>query len=110
MDSELVRSLKQKTEENRERNELAVKIKTAQNDDGANFGPFSRNMVVLNIDGETFTLLAKLQAGAGIHKEQAVRQATHSRSLGRVGRPIKIRHQFQELFWIQRGRFVISLL
>ena len=54
--------MKQKTEENRERNELAVKIKTAQNDDGANFGPFSRNMVVLNIDGEMFTLLAKPQA------------------------------------------------
>lgn len=61
-ESELMTRLKRKTEDNREKNEQAVKIKTFENDQAANFGPFDRQVVILNTDGKTFTLLQNPQA------------------------------------------------
>lgn len=60
--NELVERLKKQTEENREKNERIVKAKTFTNDQSASFGPFDRQIVILNTDGESFTLLQKPQA------------------------------------------------
>lgn len=61
-DSEILRRLRQKTEENREKNEQAVMIKTFENNQAANFGPFDRQVLIMNTDGRTFTLLQNPQA------------------------------------------------
>uniref|UniRef100_A0A7S2A8J2 Photosystem II reaction center Psb28 protein n=1 Tax=Trieres chinensis TaxID=1514140 RepID=A0A7S2A8J2_TRICV len=60
--SELIRKLRQQTEENREKNAQIVRTKTLLNDQSANFGPFDRQVVILNTDGQTFTLLQSAQA------------------------------------------------
>uniref|UniRef100_A0A7S2N2D9 Uncharacterized protein n=1 Tax=Helicotheca tamesis TaxID=374047 RepID=A0A7S2N2D9_9STRA len=60
--SELIRKLRQQTEANKERNELIVRQKTLENDQGASFGPFDRQVVILNEDGRTYTLLQNPQA------------------------------------------------
>jgi len=61
-ESELITRLKQQTSDNRERNEQIVKMKSLENDQSANFGPFDRQVVILNEDGKTFTLLENPQA------------------------------------------------
>lgn len=58
----LIQKLLQQTEENKERNDRIVKQKTLLNDQGASFGPFSGQVVILNADGEGFTLLQNSQA------------------------------------------------
>jgi hypothetical protein len=61
-DLELVKRLRQKTEENREKNERAVMIKTFENNQSASFGPFDRQVLIMNTDEKTFTLLQNPQA------------------------------------------------
>jgi hypothetical protein len=61
-DIELVKRLRQKTEENREKNERAVMIKTFENNQSASFGPFDRQVLIMNTDEKTFTLLQNPQA------------------------------------------------
>lgn len=60
--SDLLEKLLQQTLENKEKNEKIIRKKTMENDEGANFGPFSRSVVILNKDGETYTLLESPQA------------------------------------------------
>ncbi|KAL7580118.1 hypothetical protein ACA910_012878 [Epithemia clementina (nom. ined.)] len=60
--NDLIARLKQQTEDNREKNKMAVDIKTFENDQSATFGPFDRQIVVMNTDGKTFTLLQNPQA------------------------------------------------
>mmetsp|Transcript_16119 Transcript_16119/g.23017 ORF Transcript_16119/g.23017 Transcript_16119/m.23017 type:complete len:257 (+) Transcript_16119:71-841(+) len=60
--SDLLEKLLQQTLENKEKNERLVRQKTIANDEGASFGPFSRSVVILNTDGETYTLLESPQA------------------------------------------------
>lgn len=60
--SDLVAKLLQQTEDNRDRNDRLVKAKTLLNNQSASFGPFDRQVVILNEDGETFTLLENPQA------------------------------------------------
>ncbi|KAL7503376.1 hypothetical protein ACHAXN_001177 [Cyclotella atomus] len=60
--NELIMKLRRQSEENRERNENEVRIKTLMNDQAASFGPFDRQVVILNTDGKTFTLLENPQA------------------------------------------------
>jgi len=60
--SVLLEKLRQQTLENREKNERTVRQKTIANDQGASFGPFDRMIVVLNADGEGYTLLENPQA------------------------------------------------
>jgi hypothetical protein len=60
--SDLMEKLLQQTLENKEKNERLVRKKTMANDEAANFGPFSRSVVILNKDGETYTLLESPQA------------------------------------------------
>jgi len=62
MESELVTRLKQQTSDNKERNDQIVKMKSLENDQSANFGPFDRQVVILNADGNSFTLLQNPQA------------------------------------------------
>jgi len=61
-DIELVKKLRQKTVENKEKNEQAVMIKTFENNQSANFGPFDRQVLIMNTDSKTFTLLQNPQA------------------------------------------------
>jgi hypothetical protein len=58
----LITRLRQQSEDNREQNELLVRQKTFLNDQGASFGPFDKQVVILNTDGKTFTLLQNPQA------------------------------------------------
>ncbi|CAB9502946.1 vac14 homolog (Saccharomyces cerevisiae) [Seminavis robusta] len=58
----LIEKLRRQTEENKEKNELIVKQKTLLNDQSASFGPFDRQVVILNEDGKGFTLLENPQA------------------------------------------------
>ncbi|KAL3786225.1 hypothetical protein HJC23_002476 [Cyclotella cryptica] len=60
--NELIQRLRRQSEENREKNENSVRVKTMLNDQGASFGPFDRQVVILNTDGRTFTLLENPQA------------------------------------------------
>lgn len=46
----------------KERNDDMVRAKTLMNDSGASFGPFGGQVVILNTDGKTFTLLNNPQA------------------------------------------------
>lgn len=61
-ESELITRLKQQTSDNKERNAQIVRMKSLENDQSANFGPFDRQVVILNEDGKTFTLLENPQA------------------------------------------------
>jgi hypothetical protein len=58
----LIERLRQQSEDNREKNDLLVRQKTLLNDQSASFGPFDRQVVILNTDGKTFTLLENPQA------------------------------------------------
>jgi hypothetical protein len=58
----LIQKLRQQSDDNREKNDLAVLQKTLINDQSASFGPFDRQVVILNTDGRTFTLLENPQA------------------------------------------------
>lgn len=58
----LIRKLRQQSSDNKEKNDNDVLVKTLINDQGANFGPFSQQVVILNTDGRTFTLLQNPQA------------------------------------------------
>mmetsp|Transcript_31090 Transcript_31090/g.66608 ORF Transcript_31090/g.66608 Transcript_31090/m.66608 type:complete len:319 (+) Transcript_31090:58-1014(+) len=58
----LIQKLRMQSEENREKNEMTVRQKTLLNDQSASFGPFDRQVVILNTDGKTFTLLQNPQA------------------------------------------------
>ena len=60
--NELIEKLRKQSLDNKEKNELAVLQKTLINDQSASFGPFDRQVVILNTDGKTFTLLQNLQA------------------------------------------------
>lgn len=58
----LVAKLKERSEENRAKNDSIVRQKTLQNNLGANFGPFSSKVPILNADGVDYTLLDAPQA------------------------------------------------
>jgi len=58
----LIQKLRQQSSENKEKNDLVVLQKTLINDQSASFGPFDRQVVILNTDGRTFTLLENPQA------------------------------------------------
>ena len=60
--SVLLEKLRQQTLQNKEKNERLVRQKTIANDQGASFGPFDRMTVILNVDGDGYTLLANPQA------------------------------------------------
>ncbi|KAL3758541.1 hypothetical protein ACHAWU_008295 [Discostella pseudostelligera] len=60
--NELIQKLRRQSLDNKEKNDLAVLQKTLMNDRGASFGPFDRQVVILNTDGVTFTLLQNPQA------------------------------------------------
>ena len=61
-ESDLITKLRQQSEDNKEKNARIVRQKTLMNDVSASFGPFDRQVVILNTDGETFTLLSNPQA------------------------------------------------
>lgn len=61
-DSPLISKLKQQSIDNKERNDRIVKMKSLENDQSASFGPFDRQVVIMNADGESFTLLQNPQA------------------------------------------------
>lgn len=58
----LIQKLRQRSIDNKERNDDIVRAKTLLNDSGASFGPFDRQVVILNTDGKTFTVLQNPQA------------------------------------------------
>lgn len=58
----LIQKLRQQTDDNKETNELFVRQKTLINDQAASFGPFDKQVVILNTDGRTFSLLENPQA------------------------------------------------
>lgn len=58
----LIEKLRQQSVENKEKNDLLVARKTFENDQSATFGPFDRQVVILNMDGRSFTLLQSPQA------------------------------------------------
>jgi len=58
----LIDKLRKQSEDNKEKNDMIVRQKTLLNDQGASFGPFDRQVVILNTDGKTFTLLQNPQA------------------------------------------------
>ena len=58
----LIQKLRKQSVDNKEKNDLLVFQKTLLNDQGASFGPFDRQVVILNTDGRTFTLLQNPQA------------------------------------------------
>lgn len=60
--NELIEKLRQASLDNKEKNDRIVRAKTLQNDLGASFGPLDNQVVILNTDGESFTLLKAPQA------------------------------------------------
>eukprot|EP00543_Licmophora_paradoxa_P015791 CAMPEP_0202476404 /NCGR_PEP_ID=MMETSP1360-20130828/93407_1 /ASSEMBLY_ACC=CAM_ASM_000848 /TAXON_ID=515479 /ORGANISM="Licmophora paradoxa, Strain CCMP2313" /LENGTH=241 /DNA_ID=CAMNT_0049103609 /DNA_START=20 /DNA_END=745 /DNA_ORIENTATION=- len=60
--NELIQKLREQSVENKEKNDLTVMQKTMLNDQSASFGPFDRQVVILNTDGRTFSLLENPQA------------------------------------------------
>lgn len=58
----LILKLRKQSMDNKEKNDMIVRQKTLLNDQGASFGPFDRQVVILNTDGRTFTLLQNPQA------------------------------------------------
>lgn len=53
----LIAQLKEKSRENKEKNDGIVRQKTLANNLGANYGPFSSKVPILNADGVDYTLL-----------------------------------------------------
>jgi len=58
----LIQKLRKQSEDNKEKNDQIVLTKTLINDQGASFGPFNSQVVILNTDGKSFTLLQNPQA------------------------------------------------
>lgn len=58
----LIQKLRKQSADNKEKNDQTVLTKTLLNDSGASFGPFNSQVVILNTDGKTFTLLQNPQA------------------------------------------------
>jgi len=58
----LIDKLRKQSAENKEKNDKTVRQRTLLNDQGASFGPFSGEVVILNTDGDGFTLLLNPQA------------------------------------------------
>lgn len=58
----LIQKLRKQSVDNKETNDNIVRTKTLLNDSGASFGPFNSQVVILNTDGRTFTLLQNPQA------------------------------------------------
>mmetsp|Transcript_16698 Transcript_16698/g.38546 ORF Transcript_16698/g.38546 Transcript_16698/m.38546 type:complete len:263 (-) Transcript_16698:260-1048(-) len=58
----LIERLKQRSEENAEKNNQLVYMRTLQNDSSASFGPFDGQVLIMNEDGKGFTLLKNPQA------------------------------------------------
>jgi hypothetical protein len=58
----LVEKLRQQTLDNKERNRLDVERRTFENDQSALTGPFNQQVIIMNTDGKTFTLLSSPQA------------------------------------------------
>lgn len=77
----LIERLKKQSEENSEKNEQLVKQRVLMNDSSASFGPFDRQVLILNKDGQGFSLLTNPQAmrlkKAGlIENKKFIRQPT----------------------------------
>lgn len=53
----LIDKLRQQSVDNKEKNDLYVERKTFEADQSATFGPFGREILVMNTDGKTYTLL-----------------------------------------------------
>ncbi|GAX18112.1 hypothetical protein FisN_25Hh093 [Fistulifera solaris] len=60
--NELIEKLRQQSIDNKEKNEMIVAQKTFENDQSATFGPFDKQVLIMNTDGQTFTLLNNPQA------------------------------------------------
>lgn len=60
--NELIEKLRQQSIDNKEKNDLIVAQKTFENDQSATFGPFDKQVLIMNTDGQTFTLLNSPQA------------------------------------------------
>lgn len=58
----LIAKLRKQSEDNKEKNDNIVYTRTLLNDQGASFGPFNSQVVILNTDGRSFTLLQNPQA------------------------------------------------
>eukprot|EP00549_Striatella_unipunctata_P000055 CAMPEP_0118704728 /NCGR_PEP_ID=MMETSP0800-20121206/19420_1 /TAXON_ID=210618 ORGANISM="Striatella unipunctata, Strain CCMP2910" /NCGR_SAMPLE_ID=MMETSP0800 /ASSEMBLY_ACC=CAM_ASM_000638 /LENGTH=257 /DNA_ID=CAMNT_0006606697 /DNA_START=21 /DNA_END=794 /DNA_ORIENTATION=+ len=58
----LIQKLRQQSLDNKEKNDLAVLQRAMQNDLSASFGPFDKQVVILNTDGRTYSLLQNPQA------------------------------------------------
>jgi hypothetical protein len=58
----LIEKLRQQTADNSEKNKMQVARKTIENDMAASFGPFDKQVAILNTDGRTYTLLQNPQA------------------------------------------------
>jgi hypothetical protein len=58
----LIERLRQQSEENKGKNDLIVAQKTFENDQAATLGPFDRQVLIMNTDSRTFTLLENPQA------------------------------------------------
>ncbi|GKY94255.1 hypothetical protein MPSEU_000391300 [Mayamaea pseudoterrestris] len=60
--SALIEKLRRQTKDNFEKNELEIQRRTFENGQSAISGPFSRQVLIMNTDGKTFTLLDNPQA------------------------------------------------
>ena len=58
----MIEKLRQQSVDNKEKNDLIVAQKTFENDQAATFGPFDKQVLIMNTDGQTFTLLNNPQA------------------------------------------------
>jgi hypothetical protein len=58
----LIEKLRQQSEGNKDKNALIVAQKTFENDQAAIVGPFDRQVLIMNTDGKTFSLLENPQA------------------------------------------------
>jgi hypothetical protein len=54
--------LRKQSVDNREKNDLYVQRKTFENDQSGYMGPFDRQVLIMNTDGRTFTVLENPQA------------------------------------------------
>ena len=58
----LIERLREQSVDNKEKNDLIVARKTFENDQSAAFGPFDKQVLIMNTDEKTFTLLENPQA------------------------------------------------
>jgi hypothetical protein len=58
----LIQKLRQQSRDNQEKNDLYVQRKTFENDQSGYMGPFDRQVLIMNTDGKTFTMLQTPQA------------------------------------------------